>query len=275
MFDEIIKNLILVKQDFAKNYSGNSHIQEIIPTSKSDKFPIEEEHLELLHRFTKKNPIYFNSYEEKILDVDCTVYEGDINDYWLNSIKHGTSCQPFYPTWVISAYLMTLIAKKLGYEELIDIGSGDGRIAFCGKFLGLTSHSIEIDDGLVELQKLICNETLQNFDPICDDALEFDYSKFQLRHPVFFIGGLPQMGGDMLATSIIDKINSIKELKNSTGIVFAGTHSKRQLSGNLSDGGWSSLIQQHNLEVIQTVSLPTIWTFDQSTETPYIYTKFN
>ena len=275
MFDEIIKNLILVKQDFAKNYSGNSHIQEIIPTSKSDKFPIEEEHLELLHIFTKKNPIYFNSYEEKILDVDCTVYEGDINDYWLNSIKHGTSCQPFYPTWVISAYLMTLIAKKLGYEELIDIGSGDGRIAFCGKFLGLTSHSIEIDDGLVELQKLICNETLQNFDPICDDALEFDYSKFQLRHPVFFIGGLPQMGGDMLATSIIDKINSIKELKNSTGIVFAGTHSKRQLSGNLSDGGWSSLIQQHNLEVIQTVSLPTIWTFDQSTETPYIYTKFN
>ena len=275
MFDEIIKNLVLVKQDFAKNYSGNSHIQEIIPTSKSDKFPIEEEHLELLHRFTKKNPIYFNSYEEKILDVDCTVYEGDINDYWLNSIKHGTSCQPFYPTWVISAYLMTLIAKKLGYEELIDIGSGDGRIAFCGKFLGLTSHSIEIDDGLVELQKLICNETLQNFDPICDDALEFDYSKFQLRHPVFFIGGLPQMGGDMLATSIIDKINSIKELKNSTGIVFAGTHSKRQLSGNLSDGGWSSLIQQHNLEVIQTVSLPTIWTFDQSTQTPYIYTKFN
>ncbi len=275
MFDEIIKNLVLVKQDFAKNYSGNSHIQEIIPTSKSDKFPIEEEHLELLHRFTKKNPIYFNSYEEKILDVDCTVYEGDINDYWLNSIKHGTSCQPFYPTWVISAYLMTLIAKKLGYEELIDVGSGDGRIAFCGKFLGLTSHSIEIDDGLVELQKLICNETLQNFDPICDDALEFDYAKFQLRHPVFFIGGLPQMGGDMLATSIIDKINSIKELKNSTGIVFAGTHSKRQLSGNLSDGGWSSLIQQHNLEVIQTVSLPTIWTFDQSTETPYIYTKFN
>ncbi|MBI1662879.1 MAG: hypothetical protein IS860_05205 [Nitrosopumilus sp.] len=275
MFDEIIKNLVLVKQDFAKNYSGNSHIQEIIPTSKSDKFPIEEEHLELLHGFTKKNLIYFNSYEKKILDVDCTVYEGDINDYWLNSIKHGTSCQPFYPTWVISAYLMTLIAKKLGYEELIDIGSGDGRIAFCGKFLGLTSHSIEIDDGLVELQKLICNETLQNFDPICDDALEFDYSKFQLRHPVFFIGGLPQMGGDMLATSIIDKINSIKELKNSTGIVFAGTHSKRQLSGNLSDGGWSSLIQQHNLEVIQTVSLPTIWTFDQPTETPYIYTKFN
>ena len=83
------------------------------------------------------------------------------------------------------------------------------------------------------------------------------------------------MGGDMLATSIIDKINSIEQLKNSTGIVFAGTHSKRQLSGNLANGGWSSLIQDHNLLVTETVSLPTVWTFDQTTETPYIYTKFN
>ncbi|KAF6244456.1 hypothetical protein [Nitrosopumilus sp. b2] len=275
MFDQIIKNFVSIKQDFAKNYSGNAHIQEVIPASTSDQFPLEESHLEHIHKFAEKNPIYFNSFEEKILGIDCVVYEGDINDYWLNSIKHGTSCQPFYPTWIFSAYLMVLIAKKLGYQELIDIGSGDGRIAFCGKFLGFTSHSIEIDDGLVELQKLICNDIEQNFDPVCDDALEFDYSKFQLKSPVFFIGGLPQMGGDMLATSIIDKINSIDNLKKSTGIVFAGTHSKRQLSGNLSDGGWSSLIQNHNLQVIKTVSLPTVWTFDQTSETPYIYTKFN
>ena len=275
MFDEIIQNLVSIKRDFAKNYSGNAHIQEIIPTSNSKKFPIDESHLQSIHNFAEKNPIYHDSFEEKILDTNCVVYEGDINDYWLNSIKHGTSCQPFYPTWMISAYLMTWIAKKLGYGELIDIGSGDGRIAYCGKVLGLTTHSIEIDDGLVELQKLICNDTKQNFDPICDDALEFDYSKFHLTNPVFFIGGLPQMGGDMLATSIIDKINSIDQLKNSTGIVFAGTHSKRQLSGNLTDGGWSSLIQNHNLQVIETVSLPTVWTFDQTTETPYIYTKFN
>lgn len=275
MFDEIVQNLVSIKQDFAKNYSGNAHIQEIVPASNSEKFPLDEGHLQSIHNFAEKNPIYHNSFEEQILGTECVVYEGDINDYWLNSIKHGTSCQPFYPTWMISAYLMTLIAKNLGYEELIDIGSGDGRIAFCGKILGFTSHSIEIDDGLVELQKIICNDTKQNFDPICDDALEFDYSKFQLTNPVFFIGGLPQMGGDMLATSIIDKINSIDQLKNSTGIVFAGTHSKRQLSGNLANGGWSSLIENHNLQVIETVSLPTVWTFDQTTETPYIYTKFN
>ena len=138
----------------------------------------------------------------------------------LNSIKHGSSCQPFYPTWIMSAYVMSLVAKKLGYLELVDIGSGDGRIAYCGKILDLNSHSIEIDDVLVNLQNTICSETNQNFNPKCDDALEFEYSKLNLKKPVFFIGGLAQMGGDILATSIIKKINSISNLKMSTGIVL-------------------------------------------------------
>ena len=103
----------------------------------------------------KKIPYTLIHLNKKLQETSCTVYEGDINEYWLNSIKHGSSCQPFYPTWIMSAYVMTLIAKKLGYAELVDIGSGDGRIAFCGKILGLVSHSIEIDDVLIELQKTI------------------------------------------------------------------------------------------------------------------------
>jgi len=275
MLSEVIKNLVKVKQDFAKNYVGHAHIQEVIPVHTSKQFPIDEEHLEIMHTFAKKNPIYFNSYEQKILDISCVVYEGDINDYWLNSIKHGTSCQPFYPTWIMSAYVLVSVAKKLGYTELVDIGSGDGRIAFCGKFLELDSFSVEIDDVLVELQKTIVKDTNQNFNPICGDALEIDYSEFKLKQPVFFIGGLPQMGGDILATSIIEKINSNTILKKNTSLVFAGTHAKRELSGNISNGGWSSLIEKHDLKVLDTISLPTIWTFDQSIETPYIYTKFN
>jgi len=140
--------------------------------------------------------------------------------------------------------------------------------------LEFTSHSIEIDDVLVELQNTICGKTNQNFNPKCEDALEFNYSELNLQKPVFFIGGLPQMGGDILATSIIQKINSIVNLKTNTGLVFAGTNTKRQLSGNLSDGGWSALIEEHCLDVIDTVSLPTVWTFDQLVETPYIFTKF-
>jgi hypothetical protein len=274
MLNQLVKNLILIKQDFAKNYSGSAHIQEVIPSLSSKEFPIAEDHLNLLHDFAKKNPIYFNSFEQQIAGISCTVYEGDINEYWLNSIKHGTSCQPFYPTWIMSAYVMAFFAKQLGYSELVDIGSGDGRIAFCGNFLKLISHSIEIDDVLVKLQDTLCQSTHQNFHPKCEDALEFDYSKIKLIHPVFFIGGLPQMGGDVLATNIIDKINSMSDLKNNTCLVFAGTHSKRHLSGNLENGGWSTLIEKHNLDVIDTISLPTVWTFDQEIETPYIYTKF-
>ena len=82
------------------------------------------------------------------------------------------------------------------------------------------------------------------------------------------------MGGDILATSIIQKINSVTDLKINTGLVFAGTNTKRQLSGNLSNGGWSALIEEHHLDVMDTVSLPTVWTFDQLVETPYIFTKF-
>lgn len=274
MLDSLVQNLIKIKQDFAKNYSGSAHIQEIIPSQTSNSFPINEYHLKQLHTFAEKNPIYFNSFEEIISDVSCIVYEGDINDYWLNSIKHGSSCQPFYPTWIMSAYVMASIAKKLGYSELVDIGSGDGRIAFCGKILEFTSYSIEIDDVLVGLQDTICTQTNQNFNPKCTDALEFDYSELNLKTPVFFIGGLPQMGGDLLAASIIEKINSITDLKINTGVVFAGTNTQRQLSGNLSNGGWSTLIEEHQLDVIDTVSLPTIWTFDQLVETPYIFTKF-
>ena len=275
MLDNMVENLVLVKQNFAENYSGNAHIQEVIPTSTSQQFQMDSNHLDSLHEFAKKNPIYFNYFEQDFAGVPCVVYEGDINEYWLSSIKHGSSCQPFYPTWIMSAYVMALIAKQLGYVELVDIGSGDGRIAFCGKILGLSAHSIEIDDGLVELQKKIAQSTNQNFGPICADALEFDYSQLRLTSPAFFIGGLAQMGGDILATSIIEKINSISDLSGSAGLVFTGTNSKRQLSNNLTDGGWSSLIEKHNLNVMETVSLPTVWTFDQKIETPYIYTKFN
>ena len=273
MLEQIAKNLVMLKQEFAQIYAGHSHIQELIPISTSESFPINDNHLELLHNFAAKNPIYHNSYEQKIADILCKVYEGDINEYWLNSIKHGSSCQPFYPTWIISAYIAASTAKSFDYKELVDIGSGDGRIAYCAKILDLQTASIEIDDVLVELQNDILTATKVNFNPICADAIEFDYSSLNLTRPVFFIGGLPQMGGDVLATNIIEKISSTS-LKKNTCIVFAGTNSKRQLSDNQSEGGWSSLIDKHGLKVIKTVTLPTIWTFDQLVDTPYIYTKF-
>ena len=278
MIEDIAKNLVNLKKEFVSVYEGNSHIQEVIPLSKSDAFPLEDKHMEMLHGFAEKNPIYYNSFEQNIGKIPCRVYEGDINEYWLNSISHGASYQPFYPTWILTAYIISLMAKSLEYKEVLDIGSGDGRIAYCAKILGLETYSIEVDESLVDLQKLITFSTKIDFNPKCADAVEFDYSDLELEHPVFFIGGLAQMGGDILASSIIDKLNTIPDLKKNIGMTFAGTYSKKYFPGtmaeSMSEGGWKSIIEKNNLKVIQTITLPTVWTFDQPIDTPYIFTKF-
>ena len=270
MIEELAKNLVNLKKEFAKVFDGKSHIQEVIPVSKSDMFPIKQQDLELLHQFASQNPIYYNSYEKTVGRTSCIVYEGDINKYWLNSIQHDSSFQPFYPTWIMSAYVMASIAKKLEYKELVDIGSGDGRIAFCGKILGLVSHSIEIDHMLVNLQKLL---TILEFHPYCSDAVTFDYSSLNLIRPIFFIGGIAQMGGTKLASGVLRKIDSISNLKKNTGWVFAGTNSKKYPPDPKNMAGWGTLIEKNRLNSIQTISLPTVWTFHESEETPYIFTK--
>ncbi len=54
MIEDIANNLVDLKQIFAKIYDGNSHIQEVIPLSKSDIFPLDDKHLEMLHSFAEK-----------------------------------------------------------------------------------------------------------------------------------------------------------------------------------------------------------------------------
>ena len=269
MTANLAKNLIKLKNFFSETYQGNSQIQEVIPNLKSDSFPVEQSHLELLHQFATKNPIYYNSFEETIDGVSCTVYEGDFNRYWLNSIQHGSSRAPFSPTWIFSAYLAVLNAKKFGYEEVIDIGSGDGRIAFCGKVLDLESYSVEIDDSLVDLQKLLT--TTLDFHPYCSDATVFDYSLLNLNGPIFFIGGLAQMGGSQLASGVISKIKST-DLKNS-GWVFAGTYSQKYQPDPKNHGGWGTLLEQNKIKPIQTILLPTAWTFNEKENTPYVFAE--
>ena len=64
---------------------------------------------------------------------------------------------------MLSAFLLSLKSKQLGFSELIDIGAGDGRIPYCGSLLNLRSFGIELDANLTELQgepyvkKLISN----------------------------------------------------------------------------------------------------------------------
>lgn len=268
---ELAKSIISIKSEFAENYKGNSHIHEAIPLSSSEFLTIDENDLKMLHKFATNNPIYYNSFEMKIQDASCRVYEGDINEYWLDSIKHDTSYAPFYPTWILSAYALALEAKKLGFNQVIDVGSGDGRISFCAKLIGMESFAIEIDEKLVELQNKIATITSINFNPKNADATKFDYKSLKLNRPAFFISGLPEMG-EMLANSVIDNIISIPDVKNAVTFVLTGSHLMRKNSKDQTKWGWGTVIENFGLDVIRIMTLPTRWTVDQPIDTPYVFT---
>lgn len=272
MIEKLAENLINLKKEFASEYDGSSQIQEFLPLSSSDLFPIHEGELKLLHNFAEKNPIYYNSFEKILGGIPCIVYEGDINKYWLNSIQHDSSRAPFSPTWIMSGYIMTLFAKENGCSQIIDIGSGDGRIAYCGKVLGVESFSIELDDQLTDLQKSLTENI--DFNPYCSDATQFDYSSLNLTNPVFFIGGLAQMGGVELATGVLKKIKSESHLMSNSSWVFAGTISKKYHPDPKNLSGWGSFIENNNLKLIQSISLPTAWSFKESDDTQYVFSKF-
>ncbi len=269
--DNLVKAITTLKAKFAQTYQGNSHIHEAIPLSSSDFLSIDENDLNMLHKFATSNPIYYNSFEMEIMRIPCIVYEGDINEYWLNSIKYDTSYVPFYPTWILSAYALGLETKNLGFDQVIDIGSGDGRISFCAKLVGLESFAIEIDEKLVELQNEISSKTGINFNLKHADATKFDYESLKLNRPAFFISGLPEMG-EMLANSVIDTIISIPNLKDVATFVLTGSHQMRKNSRDVSKWGWGLVIDNFGLKVIKTITLPTRWTLDQPIDTPYVFT---
>ena len=271
MNQALVDAITTLKNEFMKKNKDNSHIREIIPAL-AKSLSIAEHDLQMLHRFADCNSIYTNSYEMNILDTTCKVYQGDVNNYWLDSIKHDTSYAPFYPIWILSAYALALESKNLGAEQIIDIGSGDGRIAYCAKIVGLKSYAIEIDENLVKLENEILINTKVDFKPIIADATQFDYTLLELSHPIFFISGLPEVG-EMLANSVIPRIRAIQSLKENPIFVFTGSHMIRKESRDKSMWGWGKLLDNYNLEVIKTVTLPTYWTLDQPIDTPFIFTR--
>ena len=263
--------IVALKAGLASTYAGAAHFYEVIPLEPSDLLPIDEQTLSLLRRFAECNPIYSRFSDISVLGVPCRVYEGDINEYWLGSIKHDTSYQAFYPTWILSAYALVDKAKSLGFEQVVDVGSGDGRISYCAQAAGMRACGIEIDEGLVELQGKISQEAGVNHDTRCADATRFDYSSLGLKNPAFFISGMPEMG-EMLANSVISRVLSTPGMQDA-GFVFMGTHTPKKYSRDHLQWGWGSVIKGHHLEVLATVTLPTQWTADQEMDTPYVYTR--
>lgn len=268
----VSKAIVNLKDDFRRTYKRLKFMQEILPLSYSKLIPIDEDILKLLHDFAASNPIYVQSHDIESSGISCRVYEGDINNYWLSSKKYDTSYQPFYPTWILSAFALAQGAKSLGYSELVDIGSGDGRIAYCAKLLGVESYGIEIDDDLVQLQQSISHLTGIRYNALRADATRFDYSTLNLSKPIFLISGLPELG-EMLANSVIKQITSISTLKHNAGFNFMGSHLMKSLSRDQTGWGWGNVISNFDLDLIDTVTLPTHWTTDQPIDTAYVYAK--
>jgi len=269
----ISENICALKKDFVKLYKGNRHTQEPLPVTKTDFLPINNKHLASLHDFIENNPIYDNTFQMDLCGTTCNIHEGDLNQYWIDSIKHDTSYAPFYPTWLLSAYTLSLMAKQLGFTNLIDIGSGDGRIAFCGATVGIESVSIEIDEQLCNLQNDIIQKTKINYKIINKDATRVKFTNMKLKRPVFFIGGVPQ-NGEVLAESIIENILAISELQKISCFVLTGTLTKEKFLKNKLNYGWETTVKKFHLTETETVILPTYWTMEQSFDTPYLFTKY-
>jgi hypothetical protein len=273
MEDSISQAIVKLKNEFIKNHKARSFIYEIIPLSYSIKLPIENHILSRLNDFAKSNSIYFKSTDVHIFDIPCKSYDGDINDYWLSSKKYDTNYQPFYPTWLLSAYVLSLVAKRLGFKEIVDIGSGDGRIAYCSKLLGMKSVGIEIDTDLVRLQHRISNLTKVEYDILNEDATSLEYSSLNLSRPMFFISGLPEWG-EILAINVLTKIKEIAKLKYSAGFNFMGSHAMKGYSRDKTKWGWGKIIEDFNLDIIECLTLPTHWTNDQQMDTAYLYARY-
>ncbi len=270
MFQNILNNFLEVKREYIRNFKPKNIIAEILPKESSYSFPINNNILVKLHQFVSSNPIYFKKIDILINNLKFTSYEGDVNEYYLNNKKYDTNYQPFYPTWMLSAFLLCLRIKELGFTELLDIGSGDGRIPFCGALLDLKSTGIELDTNLIELQMKLCKNTDTKFEIINDDASTYYYARHNFSRPCFLVSGLPEMG-EMFVENLIQ--TTLKEKFELFGIVFLGSSLKRKFIHDTTNYGWGEIIRKSHLKKIEEINLPSHWTNDNNTETIYLITK--
>jgi hypothetical protein len=268
----ICSSITGLKNKYMTDFSPTGYVTEIVPCQYSTNLDIEQSILDKLNLFAQNNPIYLKQTEIIVDGILCKSYEGDINNYWLSSKKHDTCYQPFYPTWILSAYALAILSKKLGFTELVDIGSGDGRIAYCSTLVGLKSFSIEIDTDLSILQHNVVSSTGVGFEILNLDATSFDYSSLDLSHPIFFISGLPELG-DILARDVITKARNLSDAKDTIGFNFMGTHVMREYTADKTLWGWGNIIEDFELNIVGCVTLPTLWTNDQDLDTAYVFAQ--
>jgi len=270
--NDLAQYLVKLKNEYLDEFHSYNHIREFIPVANHQSL-FDKRILEKLHTFFNYNKIYYKQQGLTLSNIPCISYEGDVNQFWLSSKKYDTSYQPFLPTWGLSALVMILVAKDLGFENIIDIGSGDGRLIFCGSILGLNSIGVEIDKDLCDLQNKISNSSKVKYEVINSDSNSIDYSQFKLENTIIFISALPD-SGEILSYSMLNHLKKYKANLHNVGITLIGSHTHRRYSRDKSMWGWRKFIDDSGLKILKCVSLPSSWTLDEKKETPYLFTLF-
>jgi len=270
--NDLAQYLVKLKNEYLDEFHSYNHIREFIPVANHQSL-FDKRILEKLHTFFNYNKIYYKQQGLTLSNIPCISYEGDINQFWLSSKKYDTSYQPFLPTWGLSALVMILVAKDLGFENIIDIGSGDGRLIFCGSILGLYSIGVEIDKDLCDLQNKISLSSNVKYKVINSDSNSIDYSQFKLENTIIFISALPD-SGEILSYSILNHLKKYKAKLHNVGITLMGSHTHRRYSRDKSMWGWGKFIDDSGLKIVKCISLPSSWTLDEKKETPYLFTLF-
>jgi hypothetical protein len=270
--NHLVKELLTLKNEYLEKIHSYNHIREFLPEPRFQSL-IDKPDLEKLHTFFRLNKIYYKQESVALGNIPCVSYEGDVNQFWLSSKKYDTNYQPFLPTWGLSALIMVQVAKDLGFENIIDIGSGDGRLLFCGSVIGLNSVGVEIDKDLCDLQTMISNYSNVKFQVINGDSNSIDYSQFALDNTIIFVSALPE-SGEMISYGIINQFKKYVEKLHNVGITLMGSHTHRKYSRDKSVWGWGKFIADNDLRLVECLSLPTSWTLDERKETPYLFTLF-
>jgi hypothetical protein len=230
-----------------------------------DDIPISK-----LAEFACHNPIFLDQKEIDIQNCRCKVFACDIVEYWLSSKKYDTCYQPFYPTWLISSLIICVRTKLLGFNEIIDIGSGDARIPYCGEIVGLRGISVELDSNLADLQQQIVSLTGVKFEILNSDACNTDFKGMNLSKPMFLISGLPEQG-EVLAEAVAENLIQSGFSSSNLGFVLMGSHIMKQYSRDHSLYGWGNFVAKHRLSILDSLTLPTMWTNEQPIDTPFVF----
>lgn len=253
----------------SRDFSGGAPY-EILPLDCLSEKGSNDIPISKLDEFACHNPIFLGQKEIDIQDCRCKVFSCEIIEYWLSSKKYDTCYQPFYPTWLISSLIICLKAKLLGFNEIIDIGSGDARVPYCGELVGLRGISVELDSNLIELQQRIISLTGVEFEILNSDACNTSFEGMNLSKPLFLISGLPEQG-EILAEAVAENLIQQEISSSILGFVLMGSHTMKQYSRDHSLYGWGHFVAEHKLNILDSLTLPTMWTNEQSIDTPFVF----